>query len=177
MADAGPRRYRQGEGRRVVNAAAMTLPADRETVEAPPTFCPLCDGRGEFTHATCRACDGAGLAKCRACLDPYDLVTPDGVRTVCRACLGSVAWRCDECGIVEAVAKPDGGAIDSVFCAQCGRDAELVTCKHCGCALEDADESVCDDCAEPYCQHCAGSGEGSHDGARCFACKGDGVER
>lgn len=28
-----------------------------------------------------------------------------------------------------------------------------------------------------YCQHCNGSGEGSHDGTRCGYCKGSGVER
>lgn len=28
-----------------------------------------------------------------------------------------------------------------------------------------------------YCQHCNGSGEGSHDGTRCGYCNGSGVER
>lgn len=37
------------------------------------------------------------------------------------------------------------------------------------------DEDFNDD--DIICTHCAGSGEGSHDGAICGYCKGSGVER
>lgn len=33
-----------------------------------------------------------------------------------------------------------------------------------------------DDYEESYCGACAGSGEGSHDGSRCWKCKGTGTE-
>jgi hypothetical protein len=39
----------------------------------------------------------------------------------------------------------------------------------------------CAECAngddEPICSACSGSGEGMHDGTRCYRCKGSGVER
>ena len=39
------------------------------------------------------------------------------------------------------------------------------------------EELEVDDDEQGYCPHCAGSGEGSHDGAICGYCKGSGVER
>lgn len=171
-----------------MTAAAPTLPADRPTVKgAPPTFCPLCDGRGRLIVAgrdfgPCKPCDGTGVATCRACPDARDLVG-DGDWLVCRSCVAKVAWHCDRCGDDTVTIVPDEGTVvPTVHCGRCRRSADLVTCKWCQSPVErDAveDDGLCAHCrvTPVYCGMCAGSGEGSHDGARCFACKGEGVER
>ncbi len=49
-------------------------------------------------------------------------------------------------------------------------------CCECGSMLPDDESEICRDCQHDLviCRHCAGTGEGSHDGASCWSCKGSG---
>lgn len=64
---------------------------------------------------------------------------------------------------------------DDDYCADCAP-----TCDGCGRRLADGDGlDLCAACQddEPICSACNGSGEGQHDGTRCYKCRGGGTER
>ena len=80
------------------------------------------------------------------------------------------------------VSKPATDDYRAGYDAIFGNDGDPWLCEECG---EEIDhEGLCDYCQteaddedDDTCGHCAGTGEGMHDGSRCIVCGGKGYVR